>query len=250
MKISRAMIATVALGMPFLFGQAQAAELKVLSTNALKAVIEALVPQFEKTSENKLTITWNPAAVLKADIEKGAAFDVAFLTVAATDDLAKQGKIDGATRATIAHAGVGVAMKKGAPKPDISTSEGLKTALLNAKSIGYVGQGASGAVIRAMFDKLGIAEQVKPKLKLLTTNAGAAAASGEVEIGMTQISEILPIAGAELVGPLPKDVQGFTYFSGGVAAASKDKEAAKALIKFLTGADALKVIKAKGMEPG
>jgi molybdate transport system substrate-binding protein len=101
-----------------------------------------------------------------------------------------------------------------------------------------------------MFDKLGIAEQVKPKLKMLATNAGAAAASGEVEIAMTQISEILPIAGAELVGPLPKDVQGFTYFSGGVAAASKDKEAAKALIKFLTSPDALKVIKAKGMEPG
>jgi molybdate transport system substrate-binding protein len=244
------MIAAVALGTPFLFGQAQAAELKVLSTNALKAVIEEMVPQFEKTTENKLVITWNPAAVLKADIEKGAAFDIAFLTVALTDDLAKQGKVDGATRATIAHAGVGVAMKKGAPKPDISTSEGLKTALLNAKSIGYVGQGASGAVIRAMFDKLGIAEQVKPKLKLLETNAGAAAASGEVEIGMTQISEILPIAGAELIGPLPKDVQGYTYFSGAVATASKDKDAAKALIKFLTGPDALKVIKAKGMEPG
>jgi molybdate transport system substrate-binding protein len=229
---------------------ASAAEIKVLSTNALKSVLEELGPQFEKSSEHKLVVTWSPAAVLKAEIEKGATFDVAFLTVAGVDDLAKQGKIAAATRATIARAGVGVAVRKGAPKPDISTTEAFKRALLNAKSIGFVAQGASGIYLKTLFEKLGIAEELKPKIKLLPTAAGAAAANGEVEIAMTQISEILPYAGAELVGPLPPEIQLYTVFAGGVAANAKEAEGGKALIKFLTAPSALPVIKAKGMEPG
>jgi len=188
--------------------------------------------------------------VLKAQIEQGAAFDITILTATAIDDLAKQSKVDGASRMAIAHAGIGVAIHKGAPTPDISTPEAFKRALLNAKSIGFTAQGASASSLQAIFVKLGIADELKPKIKLLDGAAGAAVAKGEVEIGMTQISEILPYADDQLVGPLPAELQVYTNFAGAVAAASKDAASAKALLKFLTAPTALPVIKAKGMEPG
>jgi len=168
---------------------------------------------------------------------------------AAHRGLAGEGKID-TTRATIAHAGIGVAIHKGAPKPDIGTTEAFKRALLSAKSVGFTAAGASGVYLKTLFEKLGIADELKPKLKLLQGGAGEAAANGEVEIGMTQISEILPYANAELVGPLPSDIQSYTYFTAGVSVASKEADAAKAFIKFLAAPAALTVIKAKGMEPG
>ncbi len=250
MKFHRAIAAIGGLGLSLLAAHAQAAELKVLSSTALKTVLEELGPQFEKATGNKLVFSFAPAAVLKTQIEQGAACDVAILTVSLTDGLAGEGKIDAATRTTIAHAGIGIAIHKGAPKPDISTTEAFKRALLNAKSVGFTAAGASGVYLKTLFDKLGIADELKPKLKLLQGGAGEAAANGEVEIGLTQISEILPYADAELVGPLPPDIQSYTYFSAGEAAASKEADAAKALIKFLTAPAAVSVIKAKGMEPG
>ena len=140
--------------------------------------------------------------------------------------------------------------KKGAPKPDISTAEAIRRALLNAKSVGLSAAGASGVYLKTLFEKLGIADELKPKLKLLQGAAGEAAANGEVEIGLTQISEILPYANAELVGPLPSDIQSYTYFSAAVSATSKEADAARAFVKFLAAPAALAVIKAKGMEPG
>ncbi|MGA2892956.1 MAG: molybdate ABC transporter substrate-binding protein [Xanthobacteraceae bacterium] len=249
MKAQRAVAAIVGLALPLLAVQAQAAEIKVLASTAVKTVLEELAPQFEKATETKVVLTFAPAAVLKTQIDQGAAFEVAILTAPLSDGLAGEGKID-ATRTTIAHAGIGVAIHKGAAKPDISTTEAFKRALLNAQSVGFTAAGASGVYLKTMFDKLGIAEALKPKLKLLQGGAGEAAATGEVEIGLTQISEILPYANAELVGPLPADIQSYTYFSAGVAAASKEADAAKAFIKFLTAPAALPVIKAKGMEPG
>ena len=236
--------------MPLIATHAQAAELKVFSSTAFKTVLDDLGAKFEKATENKLAYTIAPAAVLKAQIDQGAVFDVAILTVALNDELAKEGKIIAATRADVAHAGIGVAVHKGAPKPDISTVEAFKHTLLNAKSIGYTAQGASGVYLKTLFDKLGIADALKPKIKLLQGGAGEAAAKGEVEIGLTQISEILPYADAELVGPLPAEIQSYTHFSAGVSAASKEIEAAAALLKFLTAPAAAPVIKAKGMEPG
>ncbi len=249
MKIQRAIAAIVGLALPLLAAQAQAAEIKVLASTAVKTVLEELVPQFEKATGNKVAVGIAPAAVLKTQIDQGAAFDVAILTVPITDGLAKEGKLD-TTRTTIAHAGIGVAIRKGAPKPDIGTTEAFKRALLNAKSIGFTAGGASGVYLKSLFEKLGIADELKPKLKLLQGPAGEAAANGDVEIGMTQISEILPYANAELVGPLPPDSQSYTYFSAAVAVASKEPDAAKAFIKFLAAPAALAVIKAKGMEPG
>jgi molybdate transport system substrate-binding protein len=231
---------------------ADAAEIKVLSSNALKTVVEELGPQFEKSSENKLNVTFGAAANLKVSIEKGEAFDLAILTSSALDDLVKQGKLDAATRVDIARSSVGLAVKKGASRPDIGTTEAFKRALIDAKSIGYVEQGASGIYLKGLFERLGLAEQLKSKIKLLPASnpAANAVANGEVEIGMTQISEILPYAGAELVGPLPADIQLYTVFPAAVGTGAKQPEGAKAFVKFLTAPAAIPVLKAKGLSPG
>ena len=233
-------------------GAADAAEIKVMISNALKSTMEELTPEFEKATGNKLAITFGAAAELKASIEKGTPIDLAILTTATTDDLIKEGKLIAAGRVDIARAGAGLAARKGAPKPDISTTEGFKRALLEAKSIAYVEAGATAPYIKSLFDRLGIADQIKPKLKPQPTSnpAAKAVANGEAELGITQISEILPYAGAELVGPLPADIQLYTAYPAAVAADTKEGDAAKALIKFLTGPAAVAVLKAKGLSPG
>jgi molybdate transport system substrate-binding protein len=249
MKIQRVIAPIVGSALALLASGAQAAEIKVLASTAVKTTLEELGPQFEKATGNKVDITFAPATVLKVKIDEGTAFDVAILAAPITDSLAGEGKID-KPPTTVAHSGIGVAIRKGAAKPDISTTEAFKGALLNAKSVGFTAGGATGAYLKTLFEKLGIADELKPKLKLLQGAAGVAAATGEVEIGMTQISEILPYANAELVGPLPPDVQSYTYFSAATSVASKESDVAKAFIKFLAAPQALAVIKSKGMEPG
>jgi molybdate transport system substrate-binding protein len=242
------------LATPALFGAgaANAAEIKALVSNALKSTMEEAAPQFEKASGHKLAITFGAAAELKAAIEKGAPVDIAILTTATTDDLVKEGKLIAAGRVDIARAGAGVAARKGAPKPDISTTEGFKHAMLDAKSIAFVGTGASAPYIKSLFDRLGIADQVQSKLKVLPASnpAANAVANGEAELGITQISEILPYAGAELVGPMPAEIQLYTVYPAALAADTKEPDAAKALIKFLTAPAAIAVLKAKGLNPG
>jgi molybdate transport system substrate-binding protein len=250
MTIHRAMAALAGLGLLLVMAAAQAAELKVLEGNALKAVMDELGPQFEKATGNKLVATLGTSAQLKGRIDNGEAFDVAFLTKAALDDLAKQGKIADSGRAAIARAGIGVAVRKGAAKPDVGTNDAFKRAMLNAKSIGYVDQTPTAAALKIVFAKLGIADEIQSKIKPLSIQAAVAVANGDVEIALTQISEILPYPGVELAGPLPADIQTYTTFAGGVAAATKNADAATALIKFLTTPAAMPVIKAKGMEPG
>ena len=231
--------AALTLGTP-----AHAAEIKVLSTNALKTVVEDLGPKFEQSSGHKLAITWGTAAQLKVEIEKGAGFDVAVLTNAGADDLIKQGKL--ASRTALARSGIAVAIKKGAPKPDLRSADDFKKMLLSAKSIAWVEQGASGIYLKGVFERLGVSEQIKGKLRSVKA-AGEAVANGEAEIGFTQVSEILPYAGAEVGGMLPPDLQSFTSFSIGIQ--SKDSKPAEALVKFLTTPAAAAVIKAKGLEP-
>ena len=152
----------------------------------------------------------------------------------------------------MARAGAGVAARKGAPKPDISTTEGFKRALLDAKSIAYVGAGATAPYIKSLFEKLGIADQVAPKLKVQPTSnpAAKAVADGVAELGITQISEILPYAGAELVGPLPPEIQLYTVYPAAVATDTKHADGARAVIKFLTAPAAIAVLKAKGLSGG
>ncbi len=230
---------------------ASAVEIKVISSNALKTTLEQLAPEFEKTTQHKLAFTWGAAVPLKAEIEKGATFDVAVLTTAAVDDLIRQGKLLAATRMALANSGAGVAVRKGAPKPDISTVDAFKNALLSAKSVAYVEQGGTGIYLKALLQRLGIGDAIKPKLKLLPPEnpAANAIANGEAEIGMTQISEILPYAGAELVGPFPAEIQLTTSFGAAVGKNAAQADAANALIKFLTAPSAAPVLKAKGLDP-
>jgi molybdate transport system substrate-binding protein len=250
MKVQSAIAAIVGFALPLLTTQAHTAELKLLEGNALNAVMTDLGPQFEKATGNKISATIGTSAQLKARVDSAEAFDAIILTKSLLDQLAAQGKVADTPRAPISHVGIGVAIRKGAPKPDISTVDAFKQAMLNAKSIGYVDNTPTGAALKAIFAKLGIADQVNPKLKPLTIQAADAVANGDVEIAMTQVSEILPVAGAELVGPLPADIQVNTVFAAGVSTAAKNADGAAALIKFLTSPSAAAAIKAKGMEPG
>jgi len=221
-----------------LSGGAAAAELKLLVGNALKTVMDAL------------SITVGTTAQLKGHIDGGEAFDAVILAKSAMDQLAREGKVADSTRTVIARSGIGLAVRKGAAKPDLSTDDAFKQAMLDAKSIGYVDQTPTAAALKSLFAKLGIADETGSKSKALNVQAAVAVANGDVEIGLTQISEILPYPGVELAGPLPADIQTYTTFAAGVSAAAKDPTAAAALIKFLTAPEAAAVIKAKGMEPG
>ena len=244
MTLGIALSAGLALG-------AGAAEVKVFASNGVKTVLEELGPQFEKATGNKLVFRFAPAADLKGAIEKGEAFDVAVLVTAGIDDLIKQGKLVAATRTDVAKSGAGMAMKKGAPKPDIATADSFKRTMLGAKSIAYVATGATAANMRKIFDQLGIAEEMKAKTKALSgISAAEAVAKGEAEFGFTQVSEILHVPGAELAGPLPPGVQIYTVFPAAVGTGAASPAAAQAFIKFLTAPAAAPVIKAKGMEPG
>jgi molybdate transport system substrate-binding protein len=167
------------------------------------------------------------------------------------EDLAKQGKVAGAP-APVAKVGIGVAVKPGAAKPDLSSAEALKRALLSAKAIAYSKQGQSGAMMAEIIERLGIADQMTPKT-ILETRSGLAAApvaEGKADLAFTLTSEILPVPGVELAGPLPAEVQRYVVFTGGIGSASKEPAAAKAFLDFLKAPAAAPVLKSKGMEPG
>jgi molybdate transport system substrate-binding protein len=232
---------------------ASAAEVKVLTAGAFKEVVRALVPDFEKQTGHKVTVDIDTAGGLKKRIEGGEAFDVAVITPAVVDDLAGKGKIAAGSQVNLASVGVGVVVKEGAPKPDISTVEKFKQALLAAKSVAYIDPasgGSSGIYIDKLLEKLGIADQIRPKAKLKKGGHVAdLVVGGEAELGLHQISEIVPVKGAALVGPLPKDIQNTTTYAAGLSASAKDSEAAKALIKAFAGPAAAAVLKSKGMQP-
>jgi molybdate transport system substrate-binding protein len=229
---------------------AHAADITVLSSTGLKTVIEELAPQFEKTTGSKLDITYGASNLLKKEIDGGRSFDVAILTPALIDELIKQGKVAQGSTAAIARAGSGVAVRAGTPKPDISTVEAFKRALIEAKSIAFTTAGQSGLHFASVIEKLGIAEQVKAKAKTFPGGSTAAlVVKGEAEMAVQLIPELMAVSGVEVVGPFPGELQAYVVLAGGVAANAKDKAAAEALIKFLTAPAAAPVIKAKGMEP-
>jgi molybdate transport system substrate-binding protein len=233
--------------------QANAGEIKMLTAGAFKQVVLALVPDFEKQTGHKVTVDNGTAGQLKKRIEDGEVFDVAVITPAAVDDLASKGKIAAGSRLNIASVGVGVVVKEGAPKPDVSTVEAFKQALLAAKSVAYIDPasgGSSGIYVDKLLERLGIAEQIRAKAKLKKGGHVAdLVVSGEAELGLHQISEIVPVKGASLVGPLPKDIQNTTTYAAGLSSAAKDKNAAQALIKAFSGPAAAAVLKSRGMEP-
>ena len=232
---------------------AGAAEIKVLTAGAFKQVVVALVPDFEKQTGHKVTVDNETVGGLLKRIDGGEAFDVLFISPGALNDLAKKGKIVDGSGVPLARVGVGVMVKAGAPKPDVSTVDAFKKALLDAKSVAYIDPasgGSSGIYVAGLLDKLGIADQVKAKAKL--KKGGYVAdliKSGEAELGIHQISEIVPVKEVTLVGPLPAEIQNYTTYAGGLSSAAKDPEAAKALLKVFTGPAATELLKSKGMEP-
>jgi molybdate transport system substrate-binding protein len=231
---------------------ASAAEIKVLTAGAFKQVLLALVPDFEKQTGHKVTVENDTVGALTKRIEGGEAFDLAVLTPAAVNALADKGKFVAGSRTNLARVGVGVVVKDGAPKPDIGSVEAFKRALLAAKSVAYIDPaagGSSGIYVSGLLDKLGIAAEVKPKAKLIPGGAVAEhIARGEAELGIHQISEILPVKGVTLVGPLPAEIQNYTVYAAGIGANAKEAEAAKALVGALSGAAAADVLKTKGMQ--
>jgi molybdate transport system substrate-binding protein len=232
---------------------AAAAEIKVLTAGAFKQVLLVLVPDFEKQTGHKVILENDTVGALTKRIEGGEAFDLAVLTPAAVNDLSTKGKFVAGSRTNLGRVGVGVVVKEGAPKPDISSVDAFKKTLLAAKSVAYIDPaagGSSGISVAGLLDKLGVAADVKPKAKLIPGGAVAEhIARGEAEIGIHQISEILPVKGITLVGPLPADIQNYTVYAAGLGANGKESEAAKALLKTLSGPAAADVLKSKGMEP-
>ena len=250
-------IAAIALvvtaGFIFLFVQktpAQGAELLVAVSNGIKPSMEELAPQIEHSIGRRLKMQFSSSKALEDKIQSGEPFDVVILSSDVIDDFIKQGKIAAGTRANIARTGIGVGVRAGAPKPDVSTPEALKRALLSAKSISFNPSGASAPHIREIFEHLGIAENVNSKL-ILDPESGHSemnVADGKAELVIALIPEIKFFKGVEFAGPVPADLQSYISFSAGVATNTHNADAAKALIKFIAGPAATPILKAKGME--
>ncbi len=232
-------------------GMVHAAEIKVLSTQATEEAYRELVPQFEKASGHKVTTIFTGTLDANKRLAAGETYDLLIMSAPSIEEHIKAGRLASGSRVDLAKSGVGVGVKAGAPKPDISTTEALKKTLLATKSIGY-STGPSGVYMLSLFQRLGIADEVKGKLKQTPTGVfvGSIIASGEAEIGFQQVSELSHFNGVDYVGPLPADVQHFTTFSSGIMAAAKEADAAKALVKFLTAPQAASAFTKRGMEPG
>lgn len=226
----------------------RAAEIRVMSPIALKPIFEKVGAEFERSTGHKLTVSWGESGGMRSDIEKGVPFDVAVLTLKFVDDLIKEGKLDGNTRTPIARSGIGIAIRKGAPKPDVSTTDAFKRTLMNAKSIGFVAQSASSRYLDTLFTRLGIAEEIKSKIRPLKGPASPYVAKGDPEIAITQISTIIPFEGVEFAGPLPPDVQLYTVFVAAASPAS-NSELVRALLKMLVSPSNAPLLQKIGLEP-
>jgi molybdate transport system substrate-binding protein len=226
------------------------AAMEILCTNGVKSVMVDLVPAFERTSGTKVMITWGATNSLLKDLEGGAGGDLAILTAEAIDDLMSGGRVVAGSRVDLARSGIGVAVRKGAKRPDIASPEALKRALLAAKSVAHSKSGMSGIYFPTVLARLGIADAMKAKIVIPDpgTPIGEVVAKGDAEIGIQQISELLPVAGIDIVGPLPAALQKITTFSAGVLTAAKEPAAAAALLKFVA-AESPRLLKQKGLEP-
>jgi molybdate transport system substrate-binding protein len=239
----------------WLVGAAQAAEIRVMISGGLSAAYNALVPEFERASGHKVSTAYGPSMgttqnAIPVRLERGEPADVLILVGYALGELMKQGKVVPGSRVDLVNSKIGVAVKAGAPKPDISSADALKRALLAAQSVAYSDSASGVYISREMFGKLGISEEMKDKAKKIpATPVAEIVARGEAEIGFQQISELKPVAGIDIVGPLPDTLQKVTVFSAGIASVSKEPEAGKALINFLTSPAARDTIIKSGLEP-
>ena len=247
--ISIAIVAIV-----FLFAQgtpAQAPAVRVLASNGVQGALNEIIPQCERTIGHPLSVEFGTTATLKPKIEGGEAFDLTVLTSEAVDALIKEGKVAAESRADVARVGIGIGVRAGGAKPDVSTPDALKKTLLNAKSITYAAAGASRPPTDKMLNSMGIQDALKSKTLLLpgAEETAAAVREGKAEILITLISEIKSAKGLELAGPLPKEFQAYITFVAGVSPNAKSADAAKAAVKYLTGPKAAASYQAKGMEP-
>ena len=249
MTIVRASAAILALGA--LLTNVHAAELKVLSGNGARAAVRELASQFERASGHKVALRFEVNAELKRKIEAGETFDVAILNPPVIEDLIKQGKIVAGTRADIGRAGLGVAVRAGAPKPDIGSVEAFKRALLNANSVAYPGEGASGVYFAGLVDRLGIAAEMKSKMRPMPAeDTVEVVARGDADMVVVVVaSRIYDVEGVDPVGPLPAELQTMIGFAAALGAAAKEVDAAKALIRFVSAPDAAPTLTAKGVTP-
>jgi molybdate transport system substrate-binding protein len=243
------------VGIIFLFGEnavAQAPAVRVLASNGVQGALNEIIPQCERAIGHPLSVEFGTTASLKPRIEGGEAFDFTILTSDAIDALTKEGKIGADSRANVARVGIGIGIRGGAVKPDVSTAEALRKALLNAKSITYAAAGASRGPTDKMLASMGIADALKSKTLLLSgaEETAAAVRDGKADILITLISEIMSAKGLELAGSLPKEFQTYIAFAAGISPSAKNADAAKAAVKFLTGPKAAAAYKAKGMESG
>jgi len=247
MKASFMIVAAVLL----LPGAAGAAEIKVLSTQATEQAYRELAPQFEQASGHKVTTIFTGTRDVQKRIAAGESYDIILMAGPAIDDFIKAGKVVPGSRVDIARSGVGVAVKAGAPKPDIGSTEAVKKTLLAAKSIGY-STGPSGVYLTGLFQRLGVADAIKGKLKQTPTGVfvGNIVASGEAEIGFQQVSELAHFPGVDFVGPLPADIQEVTVFSAGLQVGAKETEPAKSWLKFLTAPEHAAAFTSRGLTPG
>jgi len=257
MRIS-ANFRSLALGLTaalLLAGSASAAEVRVMISGGLSAAYNALAPEFERQTGNKVLTTYGPSMgttvnAIPVRLERGEPADVLILVGYALGDLIKQGKVVADSRVDLVKSPIGIAVKSGAPKPDISSADSLKRALLAAKSVAYSDSASGVYVSTELFQKLGIADQMKDKArKIPATPVAEIVARGDAEIGFQQISEMLPVPGVDIVGPLPADLQKITVFSAGIASVSKEPDAGKALIKFLASPAASAALIKSGLEP-
>ena len=242
-------------GALLLSGAAGAAEVRVMISGGLSAAYNALVPEFERLTGNKVITAYGPSMgttvnAIPVRLQRGEPADVLIMVGYALADLARQGKVVAGSSVDLVKSPIGVAVKSGAPKPDIGSAEGVKRALLAARTIAYSDSASGVYVSTEMFARLGIAEAMKDKArKIPATPVGEIVARGEAEIGLQQISELKPVPGIDIVGPLPPELQQITIFSAGIASVSKEPEAGKALISFLASPAARDAIVKSGMEP-
>jgi molybdate transport system substrate-binding protein len=233
-------------------GPVRAAEIKVLTAGAMRGLVIELLPEFEKLTGHKVSVDNATVGVLAKRIEAGETFDIAIMTPKAIDDLSQKGKIVSGSRVDLAKVGMGVAVKEGSALPDIKTVDAFKGTLLAAKSVAYIDPksgGSSGIYFDGLLDRLGIGDQVRARARLKQGGHVAdLVASGEAEVAVHQISEIVPVRGVVLVGPLPAEIQNHTVYAVGLSSSAQDAATAKALIEHLAGPAAAPILKAKGMD--
>jgi len=232
---------------------AQAAEIKVMSAAGIRQVMEDLGPKFERTTGHNLAITYGGLSAVVKRTQAGETFDVVIIPRQGIDSFVKDGKATAGDVTAIARSGISVAVRKGAPKPDISSPEALKRTLLAAKSISYqdpAGGSPAGTHFAKVLDRLGIANEMKSKtIRPKRGAVGDSVAKGEAELGVQQFQNLFSVVGIDIIGPLPGDLQGTVVFSAAIMGSAQDAAASKALVDFLRTPEAATVIKAKGLEP-